>query len=385
MKGIREVLRSVRRRPPSHRAFAVCSSLVVLGLCGWTAYSLSPGDPEVRWPLLTSVRNSLSENKPKYQGSGLKDSRENRGIYRDPLVRIVLPAGKRKAWTFNYGWRQDEEGREARRISVEGKDAWYFALEEPDFNCSPVRSLISFALENDGVSREFSVGKLVGLEFEFTEIGYFDHRIALIQAGSSQYVFHSVAEVSGRREGIPIRDIFQLIAEPTLVDISESKRFVDMVEKTELDSDGKLNERGSSGDVKEPKLLSAQSPTSRKCEGEPGTGYALDRAYRESERSSKTEPGLAPEMDETSLRVLSKPKPQNTELSEIYRLEGFVQLWVTFGAEGQILDVIPAKRLPFGLTENAVTTARKMRFLPASKSGVPHDVKKLVRYNFTVY
>jgi hypothetical protein len=41
--------------------------------------------------------------------------------------------------------------------------------------------------------------------------------------------------------------------------------------------------------------------------------------------------------------------------------------------------------LPYGLTEQAMEAARKMRFEPAMKNGIPYSVTKLVEYPFTLY
>jgi len=38
-----------------------------------------------------------------------------------------------------------------------------------------------------------------------------------------------------------------------------------------------------------------------------------------------------------------------------------------------------------GLTEQAISAARNIRFEPAKRNGVPYTVVKQVEYNFTLY
>lgn len=86
------------------------------------------------------------------------------------------------------------------------------------------------------------------------------------------------------------------------------------------------------------------------------------------------------------LVILEKPIPQ---LSDAQRkisidVQATVILQAEFLAGGQIGKVSPVSSFafPFGLTENAVEAAKKIKFRPAVKDGNPVTVNKIVEYEF---
>lgn len=92
-----------------------------------------------------------------------------------------------------------------------------------------------------------------------------------------------------------------------------------------------------------------------------------------------------PPRKDAPLRILAKPKPSYVDLARVYEISGVVRLRVTFLKSGQVGEVIPAKKLPFGLTEMAIKAARGIRFEPAYINGEPVSLIKLVEYTFTIY
>ena len=72
----------------------------------------------------------------------------------------------------------------------------------------------------------------------------------------------------------------------------------------------------------------------------------------------------------------------STKKSEV---EGVVRLRVTFLASGEIGEIKVVSGLSNDLTEQAIAAARKIKFEPAKKNGVPYTVIKTVEYNFTLY
>ena len=61
-----------------------------------------------------------------------------------------------------------------------------------------------------------------------------------------------------------------------------------------------------------------------------------------------------------------------------------MRLRVTFGADGEIKDVVPVLRLPYGLTEEAEKVAWRAKFIPAREDGAPVTVTKEVDYVFSL-
>ena len=101
-------------------------------------------------------------------------------------------------------------------------------------------------------------------------------------------------------------------------------------------------------------------------------------------------PNAAVSADQTSvpatpIKIVSKPRANYTDYARFYHITGSVQLRVTFMADGKVGLVSPVKRVPFGLTEQAIIAACNLKFEPATKNGVPYTVTKQVIYNFTLY
>lgn len=84
------------------------------------------------------------------------------------------------------------------------------------------------------------------------------------------------------------------------------------------------------------------------------------------------------------IRILSKPRPNYTDLARKNGVEGIVRLRITFLATGEIGAISPVATLPDGLTEQAIAAARKVKFKPEMRNGVPVSVTKQVEYNFSI-
>ncbi|MGC2237123.1 MAG: TonB family protein [Pyrinomonadaceae bacterium] len=83
-----------------------------------------------------------------------------------------------------------------------------------------------------------------------------------------------------------------------------------------------------------------------------------------------------------------KDKLQATKSKDEFTInkpEGIVRLRVTFLASGEIGEIVVINGLPNGLTEQAVEAARKIKFEPPKKNGVPYSVTKTVEYRFTLF
>jgi TonB family protein len=84
-------------------------------------------------------------------------------------------------------------------------------------------------------------------------------------------------------------------------------------------------------------------------------------------------------------RVLSKPEPQYTESARRYAVQGTVILRAVFSAAGEVISIKVVKRLPHGLTQEAIAAARQIRFTPASRDGHAVSMYIQLEYNFNLY
>ena len=94
--------------------------------------------------------------------------------------------------------------------------------------------------------------------------------------------------------------------------------------------------------------------------------------------------GLVLSQESKSVNILGQPTPQLTEEQRKTTIEaqGTITLRVEFLANGQIGKIVPVSSLPFGLTDNAIEAAKKIKFEPAIINGVPVAVFKTVQYSF---
>jgi TonB family protein len=83
--------------------------------------------------------------------------------------------------------------------------------------------------------------------------------------------------------------------------------------------------------------------------------------------------------------ILYKERARYTEEARRHLLQGTVVLSVVFGADGHIHDIRTIKGLPYGLTENAIEAAKKIRFQPAVRYGKPVSVRTVLEFNFALY
>lgn len=87
----------------------------------------------------------------------------------------------------------------------------------------------------------------------------------------------------------------------------------------------------------------------------------------------------------TPYRIISKPRPGYTDAARANQVTGSVLLKVTLLASGQVGSIVPVRRLPDGLTEQAIAAARQIKFEPKKVNGVPQSITVTIDYGFTIY
>lgn len=201
-------------------------------------------------------------------------------------------------------------------------------------------------------------GKFASYSFDSGD-GFF-HRIMLTQTNKRIYSFHTVS----------------LSPDDPLVE-----RFFSTVKIEEESSERLWNPVNVfSPDVTDPETDGKTDTGSgfASCSG-PGRDPILNPG---AEASRPTVPATA---RISSLTITSRPKPNFTELARVYSVSGTVLVRVTFGADGRIGAITPIRRLPFGLTENAIKAAEKIQFRPRIEGGKPVTTSRTVEYSFTLY
>ena len=108
------------------------------------------------------------------------------------------------------------------------------------------------------------------------------------------------------------------------------------------------------------------------CSGGGRKGSGGERTFKPSEVEQRA-------------RILSKPEPQYTEEARKSQLSGTVMLRAVFSSSGEVVQIQAVRTLPFGLTEQAIAAARRIKFIPATKDGSPVSVAMHLEYNFNLY
>ncbi len=83
-------------------------------------------------------------------------------------------------------------------------------------------------------------------------------------------------------------------------------------------------------------------------------------------------------------RILYREKAKYTDEARKAGIGGNVTLRVVFGDDGNVRDIKVIRGLPFGLTEQAIIAAKKIRFEPAYKNGEPISVRGNLEFSFNI-
>ena len=85
------------------------------------------------------------------------------------------------------------------------------------------------------------------------------------------------------------------------------------------------------------------------------------------------------------IRLGMKPEPRYTEPARMNLVTGTVVLKCIFSANGMVENIRTISGLPYGLTEQAIQAARKIKFIPAMKDGKYVGTWMQLEYNFNLY
>jgi len=84
-------------------------------------------------------------------------------------------------------------------------------------------------------------------------------------------------------------------------------------------------------------------------------------------------------------RLAMKPEPRYTEPARMNAITGVVVLKCAFNANGMVTNISAVSGLSFGLTEQSIKAARKIRFVPAMKDGKYVSTWMQLEYHFNLY
>lgn len=105
-------------------------------------------------------------------------------------------------------------------------------------------------------------------------------------------------------------------------------------------------------------------------------GFTSDTAV------AKPKLALANTGNDTSVQVLSYPKPPYTAEARQLKIQGEVVLEVRFSANGEVHVLRVVRGLGHGLDQQAIRAAEQTRFKPATRDGKPVDTTTLFHVDF---
>ena len=92
--------------------------------------------------------------------------------------------------------------------------------------------------------------------------------------------------------------------------------------------------------------------------------------------------GFLPKEVDVKAEITSRPEPGYTREARRVGVQGIVALRVLLAGDGKIDRVRVVRRLPYGLTENAIRAACEIKFKPAMKGGQPVSQWVAIEYGF---
>lgn len=221
--------------------------------------------------------------------------------------------------------------------------------------------LMAIATDRNTVPREIEIDGVIGKRYDFRGLDDYEHSLIAIQTPAHFYVFHVMGE---SRESLPADEFFGSIKFENKIEPLSTAAKVE--EKTETPA--------ASGETK-PDFLSSLKKS-------PSSDLGGMRA------GNPVEPTVAPPKYtkiESQVTILHRRNPAYTELAREFMINGMVKLRVTFEANSQIGDVRVLNKLPLGLTQNAMSAARDIRFSPALRNGEKYATTRVLEFNFNLY
>ena len=250
-------------------------------------------------------------------------------------------------------FRRDDSNQDWNVYNCASTEAHFFVTSNSDGASSQLETIKRLPGSSPVLQSKVIVNGFEGSKLTFLDSEGFSQTVLSIQSKNRFYIFHAVTQSQNGHAGL-FFDSIRLDRTPT-----ESR----------------------SKPSKPTTILSVVTrPTIDDCTRFVTANCANFLRKPNGDQVVNVEPGQT-----SPLKILSTMKPGYTGLAVLYSIEGGVNVRVTFLASGQIGAVTPYKRLPFGLTNNAISAARLISFKPKVVNGVALSVVKPVEYGFFIY
>lgn len=231
---------------------------------------------------------------------------------------------------------------------------YFFMFIENNEEVSAYDEIKAYAAANDASTKEVEIDGLAGARYDFNSDDGYAHSFITIQGKTFFYLFHVAGES---------RD------EKMFEKFLGSIKLIEPAQKVKEKEGGAPNSKAVSSILKE-------APVAPQFPDSGGPGILSGTSTIAPPKYTKITAGVS---------ITAKPRPAYTDLARRYSISGTVRLRVSFQKDGQIGEVKPVAKLPFGLLGSAMRAARQIKFVPAQREGEPYTETKNVEYNFTLY
>lgn len=112
-------------------------------------------------------------------------------------------------------------------------------------------------------------------------------------------------------------------------------------------------------------------------------GKVVQNAFKDnSVTTNAPKMALASTVNETTVQVISHPRPEYTEEAKQLKIQGEVVLEVRFSADGSVHVIRVVRGLGHGLDQQAIRAAEQTHFKPATRDGKAVDTTTYYRIDF---
>jgi hypothetical protein len=246
---------------------------------------------------------------------------------------------------------------ENRYYSAVIEGTYFFVFSDSLKNSFRVKKVLEFLKGYQAEKTVSAIGDFSADKFSFNDEEGFYHTILIVETKKRAYVFQTTSETENN---------------------SLVERFF-----ANIQLNGSLEKNIAGAEDKDTKSIQDLPVQNSVIGYGSGTGSGNGNGIGNGEAMPLKSQTSANQT--TSLQILSKPRADYTDWARFYQISGKIPLRVTFLADGNIGSVMAVKKLPFGLTNNAINAARTIRFQPAVKDGTAYTDTKLVEYSFMIY
>ena len=115
-----------------------------------------------------------------------------------------------------------------------------------------------------------------------------------------------------------------------------------------------------------------------------GFGVPYESEPKAQTEENNAKPLLSKEVNRKAV-VVMKPEPMYTEVARQNGITGTIVLKVVLSSDGSVINIRTIAGLPYGLTDNAIAAAKKIKFVPAVKEGKFVSMFFQLAYDFSLH